>query len=84
LKAEFFARAMAIDKHTEALVNFTATAKEKWSGVESWGAFGLCWGGKVRFPLLTPHRHLLAEVALTSDGRRGNTEGEGTDELNRS
>jgi len=81
LKAEFFARAMAIDKHTEALVDFTAAAKEKWGGVESWGAFGLCWGGKVRFP---PHRHLLEEVALTSDGRRGNAEGEGTDELNRS
>ena len=72
---------MAIDKHTEALVDFTAAAKEKWGGVESWGAFGLCWGGKVRFP---PHRHLLEEVALTSDGRRGNAEGEGTDELNRS
>jgi hypothetical protein len=47
LKAEFFAKAMAIDKHTKALVDFTAAAKEKWSGVESWGAFGLCWGGKV-------------------------------------
>ena len=33
--------------HTKAILEFTAAAKTKFSSVESWGAFGLCWGGKV-------------------------------------
>lgn len=47
LKAAFFAKAMEMDKNAKNLLDFTSAAKEKWSGVESWGAFGLCWGGKV-------------------------------------
>jgi len=47
LKAAFFAKAMDLNKHTKSLLEFTAAAKEKWSSVESWGAFGLCWGGKI-------------------------------------
>jgi hypothetical protein len=40
---------MAFDKNAKDLLEFTKAAKGKWAGVESWGAFGLCWGGKVRF-----------------------------------
>jgi dienelactone hydrolase len=27
-----------------------AKGKEEFGGVKSWGAYGLCWGGKVRCP----------------------------------
>lgn len=30
------------------VLKVTAEAKKRWPAVESWGAFGLCWGGKVR------------------------------------
>lgn len=29
------------------LIETAEEAKKVWSGVNSWGAFGLCWGGKV-------------------------------------
>jgi dienelactone hydrolase len=50
LKAAFSARSQAFDKNTKDLLEFTSAAKSKWGGVESWGAFGLCWGGKVCSP----------------------------------
>jgi hypothetical protein len=33
----------------QALKDVVEEAKTKWRGVESWGTFGLCWGGKVGF-----------------------------------
>lgn len=33
------------------LLQTTEEAKKLWSGVKAWGAFGLCWGGKVRIYL---------------------------------
>lgn len=29
------------------LIQSAKDAKDMWPGVESWGCFGLCWGGKV-------------------------------------
>ncbi|PMD18037.1 dienelactone hydrolase [Hyaloscypha hepaticicola] len=47
LKAAFMARAFDFKKFSKELLDFTAAAKEKWTSIQSWGAFGLCWGGKV-------------------------------------
>jgi dienelactone hydrolase len=47
LKTEFFLRAFDFPHVTKDLLDFTAAAKSKWSSISSWGAFGLCWGGKV-------------------------------------
>lgn len=37
-------------KNVPALLEIAKIAKERYSGVTSWGAFGLCWGGKVSIP----------------------------------
>ena len=34
-------------KGASTALNVRKEAGEKFSGVESWGTFGLCWGGKV-------------------------------------
>jgi dienelactone hydrolase len=34
-------------EHMTNLIQTVTEAKEKWPTVESWGVFGLCWGGKV-------------------------------------
>jgi dienelactone hydrolase len=47
LKTAFFGKAFDFPQVIKDLLDFTAAAKSKWSGVSSWGAFGLCWGGKV-------------------------------------
>jgi dienelactone hydrolase len=47
LKTAFFGKAFDFPQATKDLLEFTAAAKSKWSQVSSWGAFGLCWGGKV-------------------------------------
>lgn len=41
------AHAMDLATQTATLRQFMEGAREKWGGVESWGAVGLCWGGKV-------------------------------------
>lgn len=45
-KAAFF-KIIALDENVEKLTDFLEVAKGEYKGVESWGAFGLCWGGKV-------------------------------------
>jgi dienelactone hydrolase len=45
-KAAFF-KILALDENTKKLTDFLEVAKGEYSGVESWGAFGLCWGGKI-------------------------------------
>jgi hypothetical protein len=42
---------LGLDENVGKLMEFMETAKGEWKGVESWGAFGLCWGGKVSFSL---------------------------------
>jgi dienelactone hydrolase len=33
--------------NTEVLLKVAEESRRRWSGVEGWGVFGLCWGGKV-------------------------------------
>jgi hypothetical protein len=49
LKNAFFGKVMGggLGGSVQALKDVVEEAKIKWSGVESWGTFGLCWGGKV-------------------------------------
>ena len=47
-EAKFRAKMGDLQGNADALVSFVGAAKEKFPHVESWGAFGLCWGGKVR------------------------------------
>jgi hypothetical protein len=48
LKNAFFGKVMSrFGGNAQELKDVAEAAKLKWSGVESWGAFGLCWGGKV-------------------------------------
>ncbi len=42
-----FMTSMAFQNHVEPLLKVTQAAKEKFSEAKVWGAFGLCWGGKV-------------------------------------
>ncbi|RDL34671.1 uncharacterized protein BP5553_07799 [Venustampulla echinocandica] len=46
-KAAFMAKAVDMDRWTRELAEVARDAKSKWEGVGSWGAYGLCWGGKV-------------------------------------
>lgn len=46
-KTEFMGTARNFGAHAKTLLGLVEAAKEKWGSVESWGAFGLCWGGKV-------------------------------------
>ena len=44
---KFMAEKADFAKGASTALNVRKEAGEKFSGVESWGAFGLCWGGKV-------------------------------------
>lgn len=44
---KFMAEKADSAKGASTALNVRKEAGEKFSGVESWGAFGLCWGGKV-------------------------------------
>ncbi|KAE9381841.1 dienelactone hydrolase [Stipitochalara longipes BDJ] len=46
-KNAFFAKAFNFPSYSQELLDFTTAAKSKFTSVSSWGAFGLCWGGKV-------------------------------------
>lgn len=43
----FLANQAAPAKNVEALLQAAAEAKKRWPSIEKWGAFGLCWGGKI-------------------------------------
>lgn len=40
---------LGLEENVKKLTEFVEVAKGEWKGVESWGTFGLCWGGKVSF-----------------------------------
>lgn len=42
-----FRKNRAFENHVQPLLNVTHAAKEKFADFKAWGAFGLCWGGKV-------------------------------------
>jgi hypothetical protein len=42
-----FMRSLAFPNHVGPLLQVTQAAKEKFTAAKGWGAFGLCWGGKV-------------------------------------
>jgi dienelactone hydrolase len=44
---QFLANQAAPLKNVEALLQTAAAAKKQWPSVKNWGAFGLCWGGKI-------------------------------------
>ncbi|TVY40721.1 putative AIM2 family protein [Lachnellula occidentalis] len=46
-KEAFTAMAMDFSAFVPALKDVVGEGKERWEGVEAWGAYGLCWGGKV-------------------------------------
>jgi len=43
-----FMKNAAFPNHISSLLKLEQTAKEKFPEAKLWGAFGLCWGGKVR------------------------------------
>jgi dienelactone hydrolase len=45
--SKFLANQAAPPKNVEALLQTAAEAKKQWPSVKNWGAFGLCWGGKI-------------------------------------
>ena len=47
LVGKFLENQAAPVKNVEALVQGAAEAKKRWPSVKNWGAFGLCWGGKI-------------------------------------
>lgn len=46
-KGTFFGFAFDFARHGKTFSAVTEAAKAKFTGVESWGTYGLCWGGKV-------------------------------------
>ncbi|KAH8805781.1 hypothetical protein F5884DRAFT_755340 [Xylogone sp. PMI_703] len=46
-KDEFLAWALNFENHTPVFLNVVEETKKKFPNVKSWGAFGLCWGGKM-------------------------------------
>jgi len=44
---KFLAEQANVPKNTEALLQVAAEAKKQWPSAKNWGAFGLCWGGKI-------------------------------------
>lgn len=42
-----FMQCMQFPNYVGPLLKATESAKEKFPEVKGWGAFGLCWGGKV-------------------------------------
>ncbi|TVY28089.1 putative AIM2 family protein [Lachnellula hyalina] len=47
LKEAFSKLALDFSGFVPALKDVVAEGKGRWEGVEAWGAYGLCWGGKV-------------------------------------
>ncbi|KAL9109433.1 MAG: hypothetical protein Q9227_005941 [Pyrenula ochraceoflavens] len=45
--SQFLAGAAAFPKNVDTLHRVATEAKQKWSGIEKWAVFGLCWGGKI-------------------------------------
>jgi dienelactone hydrolase len=43
-----FMNNLAFPNHVSSLLKLQQAAKEKFPEAKLWGAFGLCWGGKVR------------------------------------
>ncbi|RFU30725.1 hypothetical protein B7463_g5633, partial [Scytalidium lignicola] len=46
-KEELFSRAMNFEAQSATFLNVVEESKKKFTSVTSWGAFGLCWGGKI-------------------------------------
>lgn len=46
-KAKWGAEKVDIPRNVEDLLSIVKEAKTTYPGVKSWGAYGLCWGGKV-------------------------------------
>ncbi|KAF2496655.1 hypothetical protein BU16DRAFT_525808 [Lophium mytilinum] len=44
---KFFAEVAGFEEGTKSILAIHKAAGEKYSSVTTWGAFGLCWGGKV-------------------------------------
>jgi dienelactone hydrolase len=59
-----FVQIMPPPKHVGPLLKVTEAAKEKFPKAKGWGAFGLCWGGKVCYYGV----HCLVFVALLMVG----------------
>lgn len=49
---KFMAEKADFAKGASTMLDVRKEAGEKFSSVESWGAFGLCWGGKVALSLI--------------------------------
>jgi dienelactone hydrolase len=64
LKAEFQKGSRNFAEHAKTLTHVVSDAKTKWAQVTSWGAFGLCWGGKVSTI------HLTAQLNSSTDKRQ--------------
>ena len=47
IAAKFLENQANIPRNTDVLLQTAAEAKRQWPSVAKWGAFGLCWGGKV-------------------------------------
>jgi dienelactone hydrolase len=46
--AEFLAHKASFSRNATVLLEAVPEYKSRFPSVEKWGAFGLCWGGKVR------------------------------------
>jgi len=55
-KGKFFSL-LGGEQNVKTLNEFIDSAKTEWSGVEGWGVFGLCWGGKIAVLASLPPTH---------------------------
>jgi dienelactone hydrolase len=47
IAGKFMVTQADIPKNTEVLFQTAVEAKQQWAIGQKWGAFGLCWGGKI-------------------------------------
>ena len=64
-KEAFFERSRKFDESVAELLKVVEAAKKKWANVRSWGAFGLCWGGKVSASASTSYNHVMSSRVVS-------------------
>ncbi|KAJ5096678.1 dienelactone hydrolase [Penicillium angulare] len=65
---EFMSARADISKNVDALLGAVSEYRKQFPSVKSWGAFGLCWGGKVAVLASGPHTPFVA-TGQTHPGR---------------
>jgi dienelactone hydrolase len=62
--SDFLAHRASFSRNLRVLLEAVQQYKKKFSSVEHWGAFGLCWGGKVGFIMAAKRLALIRILVI--------------------